>query len=44
MLVSTATDIPLDVGNHERIHRRAGALDESALGELIRDEEGHGPG
>ncbi len=35
LLVSTATDIPLHVGTHPAIQRRAGALDETGLEELI---------
>lgn len=37
VLVSTATDTPLDVGGHPRISRRAGRLDEHAMVTLIRE-------
>ena len=36
VLVSNATDIELDVGRHERIQRRTGKLDATALTELVR--------
>jgi precorrin-6A/cobalt-precorrin-6A reductase len=35
VLVSKATDVPLDVGRHARIESRAGELDERGLVELI---------
>jgi precorrin-6A/cobalt-precorrin-6A reductase len=35
VLVSTATDIELDVGSHARISRRSGQLDESQMAELV---------
>ena len=35
VLVSTATDIPLDTGSHPRIHRRAGMLDGTAMTALV---------
>lgn len=38
VLVSTATDIPLAVGEHARIQRRAGALDEGGMARLIREK------
>jgi len=38
VLVSTATDIPLDIGNHPAIRRRAGLLDEPQLTRLLLDE------
>lgn len=38
VLVSTATDVPLDVGEHPMIRRRAGALDEKSLEKIIVDE------
>ena len=37
VLVSTASDTPLDVGMHPRITRRHGPLDEQGLEKLIRD-------
>ena len=36
VLVSTATDIALDVGSHPNIHRRAGKLDRTAMIELLQ--------
>jgi precorrin-6A/cobalt-precorrin-6A reductase len=38
VLVSTATDIPLDIGNHPAIRRRTGLLDEPQLTRLLLDE------
>ena len=38
VLVSTATDEPLEIGNHPGIRRRCGRLDESSMAELIRSE------
>lgn len=37
VLVSTATDVALDVGNHPGIHRRAGRLNEDAMAALVRE-------
>lgn len=37
VLVSTATDIPLDTGDHPGIMKRSGRLDEQGLADLIRD-------
>lgn len=37
VLVSTATDIPLDVGVHANIQRRSGRLDEEGMAILIRE-------
>ena len=37
VLVSTATDIPLDVGVHANIRRRSGKLDEEGMAILIRE-------
>ncbi|HYA13554.1 MAG TPA: precorrin-6A reductase, partial [Syntrophales bacterium] len=37
VLVSTATDIPLDVGAHANIQRRTGRLDEEGMTRLVRD-------
>ena len=39
VLVSTATDIPLHIGNHPAIRRRTGLLDEPQLTRLLLDEE-----
>jgi precorrin-6A/cobalt-precorrin-6A reductase len=39
VLVSTATDSRLDVGNHPRICRRAGRLDESGMIALVKERE-----
>ncbi len=39
VLVSTATDIPLDIGNHPAIRRRTGLLDEPQLARLLLDEK-----
>jgi precorrin-6A/cobalt-precorrin-6A reductase len=39
VLVSTATDIPLDTGNHPAIRRRTGLLDEPRLARLLLDEK-----
>jgi precorrin-6A/cobalt-precorrin-6A reductase len=39
VLVSTATDIPLDIGTHPAIRRRTGLLDEPQLTRLLLDEE-----
>jgi len=36
VLVSTATDIPLELSNHPQLRRRSGPLDASGLEELIR--------
>jgi precorrin-6A/cobalt-precorrin-6A reductase len=38
VLVSTATDIPLDIGNHPAVRRRTGLLDEPQLTRLLLDE------
>jgi precorrin-6A/cobalt-precorrin-6A reductase len=38
VLVSTATDIPLDIGNHPAIRRRTGLLDEPQLTLLLLKE------
>ncbi len=38
VLVSTATDVPLDVGDHPLIRRRTGRLDERQMVELIKKE------
>jgi len=38
ILVSTATDEPLEIGSHSNIHRRSGRLDEAAMAALIRDK------
>lgn len=38
VLVSTATDAPLDLGGHPRIRRRTGRLDAAGLAALARDE------
>jgi len=37
VLVSAATDIPLELANHERITRRIGALDDRSMEALARD-------
>ncbi|HMK34468.1 MAG TPA: precorrin-6A reductase [Desulfomonilaceae bacterium] len=37
MLVSTATDIPLDVGNHPLISRRCGRLDRDSMSRLAAE-------
>ena len=37
VLVSTATNIPLEVGSHPKIHRRVGELQEESLATLIRE-------
>ena len=39
VLVSTATDAPLEIGDHPAIKRRCGRLDETAIIELIQHEE-----
>ena len=39
VLVSTATDMDLDVGSHPQISRRSGALDVQQMAELIRKGE-----
>jgi precorrin-6A/cobalt-precorrin-6A reductase len=39
VLVSTATDIPLDIGDHPAIRKRTGLLDESQLTRLLLDEK-----
>lgn len=36
-LVSTATDAPLDCGDHARIERRTGPLDHAAMAAVVRD-------
>jgi precorrin-6A/cobalt-precorrin-6A reductase len=36
-LVCTATDVPLEVGDHSRISRRVGPLDEEAMAALVRE-------
>lgn len=36
VLVSTATDIPLDIGHHPRIEHRVGKMSEDGIRELIR--------
>lgn len=38
VLVSTATDVPLDVGRHPSIRRRSGPLDEASLTRLLQAE------
>jgi len=38
VLVSTATDAPLEIGDHPAIRRRCGRLDEAAIVELIEHE------
>ena len=38
VVVSTATEIPLDVGSHALIERRCGPLDDVGLAELIRQQ------
>ena len=38
VLVSTATNIPLDVGTHPAVQRRAGPLDEAAAIRLIHEQ------
>ena len=35
VLVSQATDVPLDAGRHARIESRCGPLDESGLADLV---------
>ncbi len=37
VLVSTATDIPLEVGSHPKVCRRAGELKEESLATLVRE-------
>ena len=39
VLVSTATDIPLDIGNHPAVRRRTGLLDEPQLTRLLLEEK-----
>ena len=39
VLVSTATDIPLDIGDHPAVRRRTGLLDEPQLTRLLLDEK-----
>jgi precorrin-6A/cobalt-precorrin-6A reductase len=39
VLVSTATSIDLDIGDHRRIRRRTGRLDAAAMSGLIRQEK-----
>lgn len=38
VLVSTATDVPLNVGRHANIRRRCGRLDAAAMAALVRRE------
>ncbi len=38
VLVSTATDIPLEVGSHPRVCRRAGELKEESMATLVREQ------
>jgi precorrin-6A/cobalt-precorrin-6A reductase len=38
VLVSTASDIPINLGNHSLIHKRAGALNEEGFIRLIHSE------
>ena len=38
VLASTATDVPLDIGNHPGIRRRCGPLDEVQLTQLVQTE------
>lgn len=37
VLVSTATDVPLDVGSHPQILRRSGKLDRQEMCQLVKD-------
>lgn len=37
VLVSTATDLDLEIGDHPNVHRRAGALDGEAMARLVRE-------
>jgi len=39
VLVSTATAVPLNIGNHPRIRKRTGPLDEAQLIDLIETED-----
>jgi len=39
VLVSTVTDLPLDLAPHEKVSRRIGALDEKAMELLARDRK-----
>ncbi|MGA2404950.1 MAG: precorrin-6A reductase [Syntrophobacteraceae bacterium] len=39
VLVSTATDVALDVGNHPGIRRRTGRLNEDAMAALVREQD-----
>ncbi len=39
VLVSTATDVALDVGNHPSIHRRTGRLNGDAMAALVREQD-----
>jgi precorrin-6A/cobalt-precorrin-6A reductase len=39
VLVSQASDIPLDIGFHPRVERRRGALDEARMEALIRERK-----
>lgn len=39
VLVSTATDVPLDVGNHANITRRCGRLDAAAMAAVVKAEQ-----
>jgi len=41
VLVSTATDIPLELDDHRRLRRRSGPLDAPGLEKLIRDNAIH---
>jgi precorrin-6A/cobalt-precorrin-6A reductase len=36
VVVSTATDVPLEIGQHPRLHRRSGKLDHAGMVELLR--------
>lgn len=38
VLVSTATDVPLDVGDHPNLSHRSGKLDEDAMARLISEK------
>lgn len=38
VLVSTATDVPLDVGNHPNLSHRSGKLDETSMMRLISEK------
>ena len=39
VLVSRATDVPLDVGDHPHIQTRCGGLDDQGLAELVRQRQ-----